>query len=346
MSDENKLPLLKKSLNLLVDKLRSDDKVSIVTYAGSASVVLKPTSGKDKNIIKNAIENLSASDSTAGADGIILAYDLAEKNFIKNGNNRVVLATDGDFNVGLSSEEELEDLIEQKRKLGVFLTCLGYGMGNYKDNRMAILSKKGNGNYAYIDNLQEANKFLIREFSGTIYTLAKDVKIQVEFNPNLVKSYRLIGYETRLLNDEDFVNDSIDAGEIGAGHQVTALYEIVERNQIDRDSIEQTLKYSQVQMNDNFQNELATIKFRYKKPDENSSKEITQIIQNQYREISQSSEDFKFAASVAWFGLKLRDSDLIQNKETSAIKELVRQAMKTDVDGYKAEFLRLVELVK
>lgn len=194
--------------------------------------------------------------------------------------------------------------------------------------------------------MQEANKFLIREFSGTIYTLAKDVKIQVEFNPNLVKSYRLIGYETRLLNDDDFVNDSIDAGEIGAGHQVTALYEIVERNQTDRDSIEQTLKYSQVQMKDNFQNELATIKFRYKKPDENSSKEITQIVQNQYKKLSQSSEDFKFAASVAWFGLKLRDSDLIQNKETSAIKDLVKQAMKTDVDGYKAEFLRLVELVK
>ncbi|MET3731903.1 YfbK domain-containing protein [Moheibacter stercoris] len=347
MNDSNKLPLLKKSFELLVNNLRDKDKVSIVVYAGAAGMVLPPTSGAEKTKILDALNNLSAGGSTAGAAGIELAYQLAEENFIKGGNNRVILATDGDFNVGTSAVMDLETLIAEKRKTGIFLTCLGYGMGNYKDNRMETLANKGNGNYAYIDNLQEANKFLVKEFSGTLYTIAKDVKIQIEFNPNLVQAYRLIGYETRKLNDEDFVNDAIDAGEIGAGHQVTALYEIIpmgtQTNYVEKP---QDLKYSNYTANAEFQNELATVKFRYKKTDGEKSIEIVQPISNHSSSLTQASEDFKFASAVAWFGLKLRDSEFIQNKETKAISDFAKQAVGNDPEGYKAEFIRLVELVK
>ncbi len=347
MNDENKLPLLKKSLELLVNNLRENDKVSIVVYAGAAGVVLEPTSGANKTTILEALDRLSAGGSTAGAAGIELAYQLAQENFIKNGNNRVIMATDGDFNVGTSAVKDLETLIEEKRKTGIFLTCLGYGMGNYKDNRMETLANKGNGNYAYIDNLQEANKFLVREFSGTLYTIAKDVKIQIEFNPQLVQSYRLIGYETRLLNDEDFANDAIDAGEIGAGHQVTALYEIipagVESNYAGKI---QDLKYSNYNANNSFQKELATIKFRYKQPDGDKSTEIVQEVLNASVPIKNASDDFKFATDVAWFGLKLRDSEYIEIKDTEKILKLGKEAIKNDLEGYKTEFIRLVELVK
>jgi Ca-activated chloride channel family protein len=347
MEDSNKLPLLKKSFELLVNNLREKDKVSIVVYAGAAGMVLPPTSGSDKTTILDALNKLSAGGSTAGAAGIELAYQLAEQNFIKGGNNRVILATDGDFNVGKSGVTDLETLITEKRKTGIFLTCLGYGMGNYKDNRMETLANKGNGNYAYIDNLQEANKFLVKEFSGTIYTIAKDVKIQIEFNPNLVQAYRLIGYETRLLNDEDFVNDAIDAGEIGAGHQVTAFYEIVPMgapsNYVEKP---QNLKYSTYSPKDEFQNELATVKFRYKKPDGDKSIEMVHPISNQSIPLNSASENFKFASSIAWFGLKLRDSEFIQIKEISKISDLARQSQKDDSEGYKAEFIRLLELVK
>ncbi len=347
MSDENKLPLLKKSLELLVNNLRENDKVSIVVYAGAAGVVLEPTSGANKTTILEALGRLEAGGSTAGAAGIELAYQLAQENFIKNGNNRVILATDGDFNVGTSAVKDLETLIEEKRKTGILLTCLGYGMGNYKDNRMETLANKGNGNYAYIDNLQEANKFLVREFSGTLYTIAKDVKIQIEFNPKWVQSYRLIGYETRLLNDEDFANDAIDAGEIGAGHQVTALYEIVPVGTLSNyvEKI-QDLKYSNYSANNSYQNELATIKFRYKQPDGDVSTEIVQPIQNNSILLKNASEDFKFATDVAWFGLKLRDSEYIQIKDKEKIIELGKESMKNDPEGYKSEFIRLVELVK
>jgi len=347
MDEENKLPLLKKSLELLVNNLRENDKVSIVVYAGAAGVVLEPTSGANKNTILEALNRLSAGGSTAGAAGIELAYQLAQENFIKGGNNRVILATDGDFNVGSSSVGDLEMLIEEKRKTGIFLTCLGYGMGNYKDNRMEILANKGNGNYAYIDNLQEANKFLVREFSGTLYTIAKDVKIQIEFNPQLVQSYRLIGYETRLLRDEDFANDAIDAGEIGAGHQVTALYEIVPAG-VQSNYVEkiQDLKYSNYSANNSYQDELATIKFRYKQPDGDKSTEIIQPVQNNSTPLKNASENFKFAADVAWFGLKLRDSEYIQIKDIGKILELGKEAIKNDPEGYKSEFIRLVELVK
>ncbi|WP_106915290.1 YfbK domain-containing protein [Chryseobacterium aurantiacum] len=347
MNTENKLPLLKSSLKVLLDQLRPQDKVGIVVYAGSAGMVLAPTSAKEKQTIIKALDNLQAGGSTAGGAGIELAYKLAQKNFIKGGNNRVVLATDGDFNVGASSTKDLESLIQEKRKTGVFLTCLGYGMGNYKDNKMEILADKGNGNYAYIDNMQEANKFLGREFAGSIYTIAKDVKIQIEFNPKFVQSYRLIGYENRKLRNEDFTNDKIDAGELGSGHTVTALYEIIP-TEVESDFLpkEIQLKYSTTTHEKDFGNELATVKFRYKKPAENQSMQISKVIQKENIPISKTSPDFKFAASVAWFGLVLRDSKLIKNKDLSNIESLAKEGKSTDEEGYRAEFIQLVESYK
>ncbi|MFP3834831.1 vWA domain-containing protein [Chryseobacterium sp. SIMBA_028] len=347
MNAENKLPLLKSSLKVLLDQLRPQDKVGIVVYAGSAGMVLAPTSAKEKQTIIKALDNLQAGGSTAGGAGIELAYKLAQKNFIKGGNNRVVLATDGDFNVGASSTGDLESLIQEKRKTGVFLTCLGYGMGNYKDNKMEILADKGNGNYAYIDNMQEANKFLGREFAGSIYTIAKDVKIQIEFNPKFVQSYRLIGYENRKLRNEDFTNDKIDAGELGSGHTVTALYEIIP-TEVESDFLpkEIQLKYSTTTHEKDFGNELATVKFRYKKPAENQSMQISKVIQKENIPISKTSPDFKFTASVAWFGLVLRDSKLIKNKDLSNVESLAKEGKSTDEEGYRAEFIRLVESYK
>ena len=227
MMDENKLPLVKASMKMLVDQLREQDKVSLVVYAGNAGLVLPATSGANKNAIKDAIDKLEAGGSTAGGQGIQLAYKTAKENFLKGGNNRVILCTDGDFNVGASSDDDLVRMIEEERKSGVFLTVLGYGMGNYKDNKMEKLADKGNGNHAYIDGLSEAKKVLVNEFGGTLFTIAKDVKLQVEFNPAKVQAYRLIGYENRMLNKEDFNNDKKDAGELGSGHTVTALYEVI-----------------------------------------------------------------------------------------------------------------------
>ncbi|ATL44563.1 von Willebrand factor type A domain-containing protein [Elizabethkingia sp. HX WHF] len=348
MDQENKLPLLKKSLALMTEKLSSEDKVTLVAYAGSAGLVLPATPGSDKKKILEAIDRLSAGGSTAGGAGIQLAYKIARENLIKNGNNRVVIATDGDFNVGISSRKDLTSLIEEERKSGVFLTCLGYGMGNYKDTTLETLAKAGNGNYAYIDNLQEANKFLVKEFAGTMYTIAKDVKIQIEFNPQNVRAYRLIGYENRLLKDEDFVNDAIDAGEIGAGHQVTALYEIIPAGTEDEFSPKNiNLKYSKkTETANNFGKELATIKFRYKKPDGDKSIEIIKNIDNRNIALSNTSDDFRFAADVAWFGMKLRDSQYLKDKETKSILNLGKSAAKYDPDSYRNEFLKLVELVK
>ncbi|MGC5745526.1 VWA domain-containing protein [Chryseobacterium sp. NFX27] len=347
MDEANKLPLLKSSLKILLNQLRPQDKVGIVVYAGSAGMVLAPTSAKEKDKIAAALDNLSAGGSTAGGAGIELAYQLAQENFIKGGNNRVILATDGDFNVGVSSSTGLETLIEEKRKSGVFLTCLGYGMGNYKDNRLETLADKGNGNYAYIDNMQEANKFLGREFAGSMYTIAKDVKIQIEFNPEYVKSYRLIGYENRKLRNEDFKNDKIDAGELGSGHTVTALYEIIPKNVtsvfVPKAS---KLKYTKTSNSQNFGDELATVKFRYKKPDEDKSVEIIQVVKNSGEPITSASPDFKFASSVAWFGLVLRDSKLISKKDLNAIETLAREGKNKDEEGYRSEFIRLVETYK
>ncbi|MCU0351384.1 MAG: von Willebrand factor type A domain-containing protein, partial [Flavobacterium sp.] len=313
MNSQNKLPLLKESMKVLVNQLRKKDKVAIVVYAGAAGLVLPPTSGDEKETIIKALDNLSAGGSTAGGAGIELAYKIASENFIKGGNNRVILATDGDFNVGVSSNKDMETLIEEKRKSGVFLTCLGYGMGNYKDSKMETLANKGNGNYAYIDNIQEANRFLGKEFKGSMFAIAKDVKIQIEFNPKHVQSYRLIGYENRKLRPEDFKNDAIDAGELGSGHTVTALYEIIPtgvESAFNQDIAD--LKYSEIKIAPkDYSDELATIKFRYKKPDGEKSIEMVETIKNNVLSLTKTSDDFKFSAAVAWFGLKLRDSKLV-----------------------------------
>jgi Ca-activated chloride channel homolog len=346
MAQENKLPLLKQSLKVLVNQLRNEDKVSIVVYAGAAGLVLPPTSGDKKMTIMDALDKLEAGGSTAGGQGIMLAYKTAQENFIKGGNNRVILATDGDFNVGASSDNDMQRLIEEKRQSGVFLTCLGYGMGNYKDSKMEVLANKGNGNYAYIDNIQEANRFLGKEFKGSMFAIAKDVKIQIEFNPAIVQAYRLIGYENRKLRPEDFKNDAIDAGELGSGHTVTALYEIVPRNVKCEYFEEPTdLKYTVMAepSDKNYNPELATIKFRYKKPDGDKSIEMISTIANSGTILANASSDFKFCSAVAWFGLNLRDSKLVKNKSLKSIKSLAKEGLSDDTEGYKAEFIRLID---
>lgn len=348
MSDTNKLPLLKSSMKVLLDELRDEDRVSIVYYANNVGVLLEPTKAKEKKKIIEVIDTMTASGGTSGGAGLELAYEMAEKHFVKGGNNRIILATDGDFNIGKSSDSEMQQLIEEKRKSGVFLTCLGFGMGNYKDSKMITLSKKGNGNYAYIDNIQEANRFLGKEFKGSMYAIAKDVKIQIEFNPTHVQAYRLIGYEMRKLRNEDFTNDAIDAGELGSGHTVTALYEIIPNGvKSEFYTYENDLKYTQTNpVAGRYQNELATIKFRYKKPDGDKSIEMIHTVPNQKTALQNASKDFKFTSAVAWFGLKLRDSQLIPNKESKEIIKLAKDGLHNDADGYKAEFIRLVNSVK
>jgi Ca-activated chloride channel family protein len=343
MSDENKLPLLKSAFKLLVNQLREKDKVSIVVYAGAAGVVLEPTSGGDKVKIMSALNNLEAGGSTAGGEGIEVAYKLAEKHFNKNGNNRVILATDGDFNVGLSNDKEMEDLITEKRKSGVFLSVLGFGMGNYKDSKLEILADKGNGNHGYIDTMQEAQKLFGKEFGGTLFTIAKDVKLQVEFNPAKVKSYRLIGYENRLLADEDFIDDTKDAGELGSGHKVTALYEIIEvgvTSEYDKEI--PGLKYTNIATDNEFSDELFTVKFRYKKPDGNKSIELVHIQNMVAKEMS---KDFQFSAAVALFGQQLRKSVFINKTSFNDVIELAESGRSEDRNGYRAEFIRLVKSI-
>lgn len=347
MFGPNRLPLVKSSMKLLVNNLRPKDRVAIVAYAGAAGEALPSTSGADKQKIIDALENLQAGGSTAGGAGIQLAYKIAEKNFVKGGNNRVILCTDGDFNVGVSSVNELESLIETKRKSGVFLTVLGYGMGNYKDNKLQTLAQKGNGNHAYIDNLQEANKVLMNEFGSTMCAVAKDVKIQVEFNPAFVNAYRLVGYESRLLNDEDFNDDTKDAGELGAGHTVTALYEIVPVGvgapvgNIDK------LKYQPSKNNVSApiftnSNELLTVKLRYKKPDEDVSKKLeVPVLANKVN--LNVSKDFNFVMAAAMFGQLLRDSDFKGEASYAQVLDLARKGLDNDANGYRREFIRLVE---
>ncbi|HRN40859.1 MAG TPA: von Willebrand factor type A domain-containing protein, partial [Vicingus sp.] len=310
MEAANKLPLLKKSFNLLVDNLRENDRVAIVVYAGAAGLVLPSTSGSDKAKILEALNNLSAGGSTAGGAGIKLAYKVAQENFIKDGNNRIILATDGDFNIGASSDGEMTKLIEEKRKSGVYLTCLGFGMGNYKDSKMETLADKGNGNYAYIDNILEAKKVLVTEMGGTLFTIAKDVKLQLEFNPNKVESYKLIGYENRLLNAEDFNDDTKDAGELGAGHTVTALYEIVLKGEGTAPSVDplRYQKLTELAPKTVPSEELLTVKFRYKKPNEETSKLIVNHLTDQSVSLAKTSNNFRFSAAVAEFGLLLRNS--------------------------------------
>lgn len=339
MNSPNKLPLLKSAFKLLTGQLREKDKVAIVVYAGAAGVVLPSTKGNDKNAIFEAIDKLEAGGSTAGGAGIELAYKIAGENFIKGGNNRVILATDGDFNVGASSDRAMEDLIEEKRSSGVFLTALGFGMGNYQDSKLETLAQKGNGNHAYIDTMQEAKRVLGTEFGGTIYTIAKDVKIQVEFNPAKVQAYRLIGYENRLLNDEDFNDDEKDAGELGSGHTVTALYEIIPtgvKSKFLKDIDD--LKYSEKKGKKN-SDELFTVKFRYQKPEGSKSALLTRVVRDETEAMD---ADFKFASAVALFGMQLRDSEFTNNAPVDLVSSLAEAGRGKDKDGYRAEFIRLV----
>ena len=343
MRAQNKLPLLKSAFRLLVNQLRAQDKVSIVVYAGAAGVVLKPTSGDKKEIILKALNNLQSGGSTAGGAGIELAYKLAENNFKKKGNNRVILATDGDFNVGASSDSKMQTLIENKRKSGVFLSVLGFGYGNYKDSKLEILADKGNGNHAFVDTMQEAQKVFGKEFGGTLYTIAKDVKIQVEFNPKKVQAYRLIGYENRLLEDKDFIDDTKDAGELGSGHTVTALYEVIPvgvKSEYLKDVAD--LKYTKAEVGKDFSNELLTVKFRYKKPDGEKSIEMIHI---QKDEINALSNDLKFASAVALFGMQLRESQFHNNSNIEDVITLAKSGRGKDLQGYRAEFLRLVKAI-
>jgi Ca-activated chloride channel family protein len=344
MDEPNKLPLVQASLNLLTDQLRENDKVAIVVYAGNAGLVLPSTPGSNKTKIKEAINGLEAGGSTAGGEGIELAYKIAKENFIKEGNNRVILATDGDFNVGASSDDELVRLIENERKSGVFLSVLGFGMGNYKDNKMQQLADKGNGNHSYIDNITEARKVLVNEFGSTLFTIAKDVKIQVEFNPQKVQAYRLIGYENRMLASEDFNDDMKDAGELGSGHTVTALYEIIPvgvRNEFAK-SVD-SLKYQTVRSMDNApSDEIMTIKLRYKKPDGDVSKLISQAVIDEHKPLASSSDNFRFSAAVAEFGLLLRNSAYKQQSNYQQVIAMAKAAKSTDEFGYRAEFVELV----
>lgn len=342
MQDANKLPLLQQGFRMMVQQLRPEDKVSIVVYAGSAGKVLDPTPGSNKEKILAAIDGLYAGGSTAGGAGINLAYQLAKDSFIKDGNNRVILATDGDFNVGISSTSEMERLIEQKSKDGIFLTVLGFGQGNLKDSRMETIADKGNGNYYYIDSIKEARKVLVTELGSTLFTIAKDVKIQVEFNPGQVKAYRLIGYENRMLAKEDFNNDQKDAGEIGAGHTVTALYEIVpaDSTEIFGNNVD-ALKY-QKPVQAVVSDELLTVKLRYKEPNEEASKLITKpLLKSEVKETP--TGDFAWVASVAEFGMLLRGSEF---KGTASYDEVLKTAKANigeDKFGFRAEFVSLVE---
>ena len=342
MMDENKLPLVKASLKLLIEQLREEDRVSIVVYAGNAGLVLPSTQGNHKQRISDAIDNLEAGGSTAGGAGIKLAYKVAKNNFREGGNNRVILCTDGDFNVGVSSDAELERIIEEERKSGVFLTVLGYGMGNYKDNKMQKLANKGNGNHSYIDNINEARKVLVNEFGGTLFTIAKDVKLQVEFNPARVQAYRLVGYENRMLNKEDFNNDKKDAGEIGSGHTVTALYELIPVG-VRSKWIEKTdpLKYQDEKAIVAKGNEIMNIKIRYKQPSGDKSVLLEKEVVESNNE--RTSGDFRFVAAVAQYGMLLNNSEFKQNASFNAVRKLATNAIGKDPEGYRKEFLLLID---
>jgi len=346
MNASNKLPLLKKSFKLLVNQLKESDQISIVVYAGAAGLVLPPTSGSKKTEILEALDMLQAGGSTAGGAGIQLAYKIAKDNFIKQGNNRVLLATDGDFNIGASSDAEMVRMIEEKRKDGIFLTVLGFGMGNYKDSKMEKLADKGNGNYAYIDNILEAKKVFINELGSTLFTIAKDVKIQIEFNPVRVSAYRLIGYENRILRSEDFNDDKKDAGELGAGHTVTALYEIVPVGvKLDLPEVDE-LKYQHAKVYNNPKNseEWLTVKFRYKNPADTVSNLIAMpLTEEKSHRLSETSENFRFAAAVAGYGMLLRDSKYKGNITTSDIVDMAKNSSGDDKFGYRSEFVKMVE---
>ena len=342
MAAPNKLPLLKTAFKLLVRQLRDQDNVAIVVYAGAAGLVLEPTSGSEKAKIIEKIDSLQAGGSTAGSEGLKLAYKVAREKLNPAGNNRVILATDGDFNVGPSSEGELTRMIEEYRKDGVFLSVLGFGMGNIKDNKMEMLADRGNGNYAYIDNAMEAKKVMVSQMAGTLFTIAKDVKIQVEFNPSQVKSYRLIGYENRVMENRDFNDDKKDAGDMGAGHSVTALYEIIPAGSPDTEVRVNPLIYQQTQIVPS--EELMQIKVRYKNPKEDASTLLTTRVGGNKEQLTVPSENFRFAAAVAEYGMLLRNSEFKGQSSYQQALTLARNARGEDVEGYRAELIKLIEL--
>jgi len=343
MNAPNKLPLLKKSLIMLTSQLDKNDRVSIVVYAGAAGVVLEPTPGNDYQSINNAINKLSAGGSTHGSQGIELAYQLAQKSFIKDGINRVILATDGDFNVGTSNIDALKKLIEQKKQLGIGLTTLGFGQGNYNDYLMEQLADVGDGNYAYIDNINEARKVLVDQLTSTMQIIAKDVKIQLEFNPNVVAQYRLIGYENRQLKREDFNNDKVDAGDIGAGHDVTAIYELT---MIDaKNKGIDPLHYQQQKITQRNMTEIGLIKLRYKQPKTDNSLLISQSIELDLLN-NPATKDFKFASAVAAFGQLIKGGKYMEKYHYQDIIKLANQTKGLDQFGYRSEFINLVRTME
>ena len=341
MDEPNKMPLLKASFKLLLDNLRPEDRIAIVVYASQTGIALPSTPAKEKEKISKVIDDLVASGSTAGGAGLQTAYEVAEKNFLPKGNNRIILATDGDFNVGISSRDELQRLVEEKRNNGIYISVLGYGMGNYRDDMAETIANKGNGNYAYIDNFTEAKKVLVNEFGGTLYTVAKDVKLQLEFNPQYVKEYRLVGYENRALANEDFEDDKKDAGEIGAGHTVTALYELIPVKGATTDG----LRY-QKQVKEGFANELALLKIRYKDPVVKDAKSVEEStpIPFSLTDLTQTDDDYRFAAAVAEWGMLLRNSKYKAKSSYKQVIDLAKNAIGKDEEGYRKEFIRLVEL--
>ncbi|MFT5674970.1 MAG: Ca-activated chloride channel family protein [Paraglaciecola sp.] len=342
MSQANKLPLLKRSLKMLTQQLSAKDKVSIVVYAGASGMVLSPTAGNRTADIAMALDKLSAGGSTNGGAGIELAYQLAQQEFIQGGVNRVILATDGDFNVGTVNHQQLIDLIKYKRKQGIALTTLGFGQGNYNDHLMEQLADAGNGNYAYIDTLNEARKVLVDELSSTMQIIAKDVKIQVEFNPANVAEYRLIGYENRKLGQQDFNNDNVDAGDIGAGHKVTAFYELTLRN--SKDKFSDPLRYQNKQLPEqaNF-DELALVKLRYKQPESDTSELLSKVVNIKDIDVfANQSDDFRFATAVLGFGQLLKQSKYVQNMDFKQVRDMANNAKGRDDFGYRGEFVQLV----
>ncbi|HJW37602.1 MAG TPA: von Willebrand factor type A domain-containing protein [Candidatus Udaeobacter sp.] len=350
MMPPERLPLVKQAMRLLVEKLTENDRVAIVVYAGASGLALPSTAGDHKEQILEALENLQAGGSTNGAEGIELAYKIAADNFIQGGVNRVILATDGDFNVGVTNQGDLIHVIEEKAKSGVFLSVLGVGTDNLKDSTMQKLADKGNGNYAYLDSLDEARKVLVQQMNGTLVTIAKDVKIQVEFNPARVASYRLIGYEKRMLRKEDFNNDKVDAGEIGAGHTVTALYEVVPVGAATNpaasvppvDPLKYSLNERPTSTQSTVSNEMLTVKLRYKKPDGNKSELVERAVTDTPGKFENAPADLKFAAAVAEFGMILRDSEYKGNGTFAAVLEWAQEGRGSDTNGYRSGFIELV----
>lgn len=346
MNDANKLPLLKEALTLLISQLRQEDTVSIITYAGGVGNLLEPTNGLEKGKIIKALESMQASGSTNGEGGIKTAYEFAKSNLNKSGVNRIILCTDGDFNVGVSSFEELKKYVAKEKESGIYLTTIGFGQGNFNDVLMEQLADAGNGNYFFIDNINEAKKVLFNDLTSNMEVIAKDVKVQIEFNKEYVQYYRLIGYENRILNKEDFNNDKIDSGDIGSGHTVTALYEIVFIN--SKNKPVDDLRYGEkIQMNENI-NEIAFIKLRYKNPNENESKLIDfPVYKNDVmKEIDNTSNNFRFALSVAGFGHILKNSKYSGNVTTESILKYAKESKGNDEFGYKKEFIELIEKYK